>query len=97
MLVQINTKIEKDVKTQVEEILSDLGLTISDAMRIFLKKIIDFDGIPFKLKRKRNEDTFDDLTEETKKCIEETNVNLDNLPAYKNVKELFDSMGITNY
>ncbi|MCL2473836.1 MAG: type II toxin-antitoxin system RelB/DinJ family antitoxin [Alphaproteobacteria bacterium] len=51
MLGQINIKIEAKDKRAAEAVLSDIGLSMSDAVRAFLKKVIATDGIPFDLRR----------------------------------------------
>ena len=97
MLVQINTKVEKDIKEQAEEILSDLGLTISDAVRIFLKKVINYDGIPFSLKRNEKEHTYENLTNETKNGLLKSKMERNKENTYNSTEELFNDLGITNY
>lgn len=49
---QINVKIDSVLKLESENILNNLGLNISEAMRIFLKKIVSERGLPFDLKLK---------------------------------------------
>ena len=43
-------RIEEETKKQVVELLEGLGLTLSDAVNIFLKQIILRGGIPFDVK-----------------------------------------------
>lgn len=43
-------RIEEETKKQVVELLEGLGLTLSDAVNIFLKQIILRGGIPFDMK-----------------------------------------------
>jgi DNA-damage-inducible protein J len=50
MTTQINIKIEKDLKRDVDIIFNKLGLSATDAVRIFFKKVQAEMGIPFKLK-----------------------------------------------
>ena len=49
-MAQINVNIDNDLKKQSEKILNELGLTISEATRIFFKKVVNENGIPFDLK-----------------------------------------------
>ncbi|MCQ2749091.1 MAG: type II toxin-antitoxin system RelB/DinJ family antitoxin [Clostridia bacterium] len=46
----IQTRISKEVKEEAEEVLDALGLTISDAVRIFLKQVCLRSCIPFDIK-----------------------------------------------
>lgn len=46
----INIKVDDDVKIKSEQIFKELGLSTSSAINIFLKKVINCNGIPFELK-----------------------------------------------
>ncbi|MHB8362507.1 MAG: type II toxin-antitoxin system RelB/DinJ family antitoxin [Patescibacteria group bacterium] len=45
----IQVRIQKPLKDRVESILSELGVTTSQAITIFFKQIVDKNGIPFNL------------------------------------------------
>lgn len=49
---QINLRIDKQLKSNVDAILNSFGLNIADACRIFLNKVKLENGIPFDLKIK---------------------------------------------
>lgn len=49
----IITKVEPSTKMQAEKICEDLGITLSSAINIFLKKMVQEDGLPFEMKRTR--------------------------------------------
>ncbi len=38
-MAQISFRIDEDVKRQVEQALDDMGLTMSEAVTVFLKKV----------------------------------------------------------
>ena len=46
----VRARIDSNLKKDVEEILSQVGLTTSQAIKIFLKRIKLEKGIPFELK-----------------------------------------------
>lgn len=46
----LNVRVDEDVKRDVEEILSEIGLNMSTAINVFLKKVIREQGIPFEMK-----------------------------------------------
>ena len=50
----INIRIEPETKAQAEKIFSDFGITISDAINIFLKKSIMEGGLPFEVRGHQN-------------------------------------------
>ena len=47
--VKINICTDANTKRQVEEILSDMGLNMTAAINIYLKRILMEGGIPFEL------------------------------------------------
>jgi len=44
------SRVEPDIKNQAEHILTQLGLTMSAAVEIFLRQIVLQNGIPFEMK-----------------------------------------------
>lgn len=49
--VSTNISIDADVKKQAQELFADLGLDLSTAINIYLKKAISEQGIPFEVTR----------------------------------------------
>lgn len=52
MIKMSTVRINDDIKKEVAPILEDLGLSLSEAINIFLHQIKLNNGIPFELKRK---------------------------------------------
>jgi DNA-damage-inducible protein J len=50
MSYTIQVRIDDDLKTQATEVFDRLGLDFSTAIRIFLKKSVAVNGIPFELR-----------------------------------------------
>lgn len=48
----INIRIDSELKEQAESLFSDLGLSMTSAITIFLKSAVNSNGIPFELRRK---------------------------------------------
>lgn len=48
----INVRIDENLKKDADQLFSDLGLTMSTAITMFLKSAISNNGIPFEIKRK---------------------------------------------
>lgn len=46
----LNIRIDPDIKEQAEQLFSQFGITITDAINIFLHQSLNFGGIPFELK-----------------------------------------------
>lgn len=87
-MATINMRIDPNLKKQSEAILSELGLSMTSAMTIFLKAVIRNNGIPFSLEIP-NEKTLkafkelDDITKGKKKA-----------KSYSSVKELRKDLGV---
>lgn len=47
----INIRIDSELKEQAESLFSDLGLSMTSAITIFLKSAVNSNGIPFELRR----------------------------------------------
>lgn len=58
----INVRISPDTKSRAEELFKHFGLTISDAVTIFLNQSIMYGGIPFEI-RLPNPETLEVLDE----------------------------------
>lgn len=93
MSAQINVKIEKDLKQDVDNILHQLGLSTTDAVRIFFKKIKLTNGLPFDMVL----DQRHELKSSVKKQILTEEKNIDKLPHFKTTEDMFEHLGITNY
>lgn len=54
----INVRVTKEVKAQAEELFASFGITLSDAINMFLHKSLMVEGLPFDLKQpKYNKET----------------------------------------
>ena len=84
----INIRVNDEVKKEAETIFKSLGLNMSVAMNLFLKKCINENGIPFDLKIS-NKETIESL-EETNKIL---NGDIKR-KSYKNADELFEDLGV---
>lgn len=47
----INIRIDSELKENAEALFSDLGLSMTAAITIFLKSCVNSNGIPFELRR----------------------------------------------
>ena len=77
----INIRVNDEVKKEAETIFKSLGLNMSVAMNLFLKKCINENGIPFDLKIPNKE---------TNKIL---NGDIER-KSYKNADELFEDLGV---
>ena len=61
----IFVRVEPEVKDQAEQLLSQLGISMSNAIGLFLRQVVIQRGIPFEMKLPRNKPlSMGSLTEE---------------------------------
>ena len=53
----INVRVDSDLKQEADALFSDLGLTMTSAITMFLRSAVSHDGIPFEVKRQPNQVT----------------------------------------
>ena len=74
----LHIRVEPDVKMKAEETLNDLGLSITEAVNVFLNQVILHYGIPFKI--------------EKPKYNKETIQAMEDVKSGKNLSKTFDSV-----
>lgn len=78
----LHVRVNNDVKLEAEEILNSLGINMSVAVNMFLKRVCIEKGLPFKL-------GYDDYNDETKKAIKESFYIAEKGVGYNSVEEMF--------
>lgn len=53
----INVRVDTELKKSAESLFNDLGLNMSAAITLFLKCAVNYDGIPFEIRRIPNAET----------------------------------------
>ena len=84
----ITVRMDTELKKQAEELFSELGLSMSAAMTVFLKQAVYEHGIPFEIRR-------DVPNEETLAAMREADDIISGkikTKSYKNARELFDDL-----
>lgn len=84
----MNIRIEPKLKRDVEDVLSDLGLTISEAVTLYLKQIVFTDSIPLEIKRPRYSKDFLEAIEEA----EEMEKHPENCKSFETVEEFMEDL-----
>jgi len=80
---QINIRLEGRLRDDAERILKRLGVSISEAVNIFLSQVVLQKGFPFDVKIPN---------EETINALIQTERNKGNLPMYDSPEELSEEM-----
>lgn len=70
--VNLNIRTEKEIKANAEKIFEALGLNMSSAINIFLRQVIQENGLPFEVKLNATP-KFDSAEDTDKKADKETN------------------------
>lgn len=73
----LHVRVEPTVKQRAEKTLNDLGLSITEAINVFLNQVILNDGIPFEIRKP--------------KFNKETIAAMEDVKNGKNISETFDS------
>lgn len=81
---QLNVRTDPKVKSEAASILKKIGMTTSEAINLFLHRIVMEKGIPFDVKIPN---------EETIKAMEDIEKGRD-LESAKTVDEMFDKIGV---
>ena len=81
-------RVNDDIKKEVVPILDGLGISLSEAINIFLHQVKLNNGIPFNLKYP----TFSDEMNKALKEADEMMDNPDAYPSYNSVKELMEAL-----
>ena len=84
----IHIRVEPKVKEEVEKILSNLGMTSTEAINIYLKQIILNSGIPFQIKMPKFSEEMMESFAEAKEIMK----NPDAYPSYNSVDELMEAL-----
>ncbi len=79
--VRINDKIKNDVTP----ILEELGLSLSEAINVFLKQVIMTESIPFAIRKPK-------LNADTIKAIEEAEKGVNLSKGYTNLDEMWNDL-----
>lgn len=82
--IMMHVRIDEETKAQATEALAAMGLSVSDAVRIFLKRVVAEQALPIELKVPNPE---------TRAAMEESRVIIRAHRArYASAKELFDEL-----
>ncbi len=81
----LHIRVEPRVKQKAEETLSDLGLSITEAINVFLNQVILNDGIPFEIRKPK-------FNKETIQAIEDTKNGKNLSKTFDNVDEMFEEL-----
>lgn len=83
----LNIRIEPEIKREAENTLNYLGLTMAEAVKIFLKQVIMTDSIPFEIKKpKYNKETLEAI-EEAKKINKDSTTK-----TFSSIQELMEDL-----
>jgi len=80
----IRARIETELKEKVESVLNSLGMTPTDAIRVFFKQIELRNGLPFAVELPNAE---------TERVFKETDKG-DNLQRCSSAEDMFERLGI---
>lgn len=81
----INIRIEPELKKEAEETLDYLGLTMAEAIKLFLKQVTLTDSIPFKIEKPK-------YNKKTLETMEDVKNNKNVSKTFDTVEEMFEEL-----
>lgn len=81
----LHVRVEPVVKQKAEETLNDLGLSITDAINVFLNQVILYNGIPFEIRKPK-------YNKETIQALEDTKNGRNLSKSFDSVDEMFEEL-----
>lgn len=81
----LHIRVKPDVKEKAEETLNDLGLSITEAVNVFLNQVILQEGIPFKIEKPK-------YNKETLQAMEDVRNNKNVSKTFDTVEEMFEEL-----
>ena len=82
----INVRIDAETKAKAQDLFSSLGMDMSTAINLFIRQSLDFNGIPFVI-RKYNAETEAAFAE-----VEEMKCHPEDYKGYTDIDELFEDL-----
>lgn len=83
----INVRVDSVLKQEAENLFNDLGINMSAAINMFLRSSVNYDGIPFEVRRLPNKETKAALEE-----YHEMKMNPDKYKRYNSFDEILDEV-----
>ena len=84
----INVRIDPETKAGAEKLFSSFGITVTDAINIFLRKSIMEGGLPFDMKQPRFNSATETAMQETRDIID----GKISTRSYSSAHELFEEL-----
>lgn len=81
----LHIRVEPKVKQKAEKTLNELGLSITEAVNVFLNQVILNEGIPFEIKKPK-------YNKETIKAMEDSKKGIDVSRTFDSVDEMFEEL-----
>lgn len=82
-------RMDENLKKQFDFLCNELGLTMSTAINIFVKKFVREQALPFAL-------SINDYNEETRKAIEDVENGIGLSRTFANIDEMFKNMELAD-
>ena len=81
----LHIRVQPNVKQKAEKTLNDLGLSITEAVNVFLNQVILNDGIPFEIRKPK-------YNKETIQAMEDTKNDKNLSKSFDSVDEMFEEL-----
>ena len=84
----LNIRIDPEIKRDAESLYNDFGITVSDAVNIFLRQSLRVGGLPFEMRQPR----YNAETEAAMKEADDIIAGRVQAKSYSSVREMFEEL-----
>ena len=81
----LNVRVDTELKKSAEKIFSELGISMTTALTVFLRQSVRYNGIPFEMR-------LEIPNEETLKAIDDVNNNRNMSKPFDSVRALMEDL-----
>ena len=92
MTATITARVDSDKKRQAEEIFDDLGMTLSGAISVFINEVVQYQGIPFNIRRRSmTHSRMEQIMDETDAYCRTHSERLSHAQVFDHAREVVDA------
>ena len=94
MTATITARVDSDKKRRAEEIFDDLGMTLSGAISVFINEVVQYQGIPFTIRRRPMADSrMEQIMDETDANCQTHSERLSHAQVFDHAREVVKKRG----
>ena len=95
--VNLNVRVDEDLKHRAESIFNELGMNLTTALNLFLRSTVRYGGLPFELRLEQDSRTKSQMEADILRKVEEAEADIAagrTRDAYDSLRQLSEKHGI---